>query len=163
MTASHTDPLPGEADIVDNDNAGLVEEIRRVAGLMTNSLVNAYRNESSKDDARRAGARIIQASRLLYTRYNGDLIEGRIKLDDMQDEFDMLQDEYNALVYRYNNLKQASRNIITRQDQDVVGLRRQVAVLRIQNQWRQFRLLNLPPVNPLPQLQPSDTIWLLLQ
>src|SRR5215212_4682622 len=160
MTASHTDPLPGEADIADNDNAGLVEEIRRVAGLMTNSLVNAYRNESSKDDARRAGARIIQASRLLYTRYNGDLIEGRIKLDDMQDEFDMLQDEYNALVYRYNNLKQASRNIITRQDQDVVGLRRQVAVLRIQNQWRQFRLLNLPPVNPLPQLQPSDTIWL---
>jgi len=162
MTASHTDPLPGEADIADNDNAGLVEEIRRVAGLMTNSLVNAYRIESSKNDARRAGARIIQASRLLYTRYNGDLIEGRIKLDDMQDEFDMLQDEYNALVYRYNNLKQASRNIITRQDQDVVGLRRQVAVLRIQNQWRQFRLLNLPPVNPLPQLQPSDTIWLLL-
>ena len=59
MTTSHTDPLPGEADIVDNDNAGLVEEIHRVVGLMTNSLINAYKNERSKDDARRAGARII--------------------------------------------------------------------------------------------------------
>jgi hypothetical protein len=159
MTASHVDPLPDEADITDNDNAGLVEEIRRVVGLMTNSLINAYKNERSKDDARRAGARITQASRLLYTRYNGDLIEGRIKLNDMQDELDMLQDEYNDLVRRYNNLRQASRNIITRQDQDIVGLRRQVAVLRIQNQWRQFRLLN-PPVNPLPQ-PPTDQAWLL--
>ena len=156
MTASHTDPLPGEIDITDYNNVGLVEEIRRVIGLTTNSLINAYKNESSKDDARRAGARIIQASRLLYTRYNGDLIEERIKLDDMQDELDMLQDENNDLVRRYNNLRQASRNIITRQDQDIVGLRRQVAVLRIQNQWRQFRLLN-PPINPLP----TEQAWLL--
>src|SRR5438876_7830474 len=162
MTTSHVDPPPDEVDITDNDNAGLVEEIRRVVGLTTNSLINAYKSERSKDDARRAGARIIQASRLLYTRYNGDLIEGRIKLDDMQDELDMMQDEYNDLVRQYNNIRQVSRNIITRQDQDIVGLRRQVAVLRIQNQWRQFRLLN-PPVNPLPQPQPSDTIWLLLQ
>ena len=160
MTASHTDPLPGEIDITDYNNVGLVEEIRRVVGLTTNSLINAYRNESSKDDARRAGARIIQASRLLYTRYNGDLIEGRIKLDDMQDELDMLQDENNDLVRRYNNLRQASRNIITRQDQDIVRLRRQVAVLRIQNQWRQFRLLNPPPVHPPPQ-PPTDQVWLL--
>ena len=160
MTTSHTDPLPGEIDITDYNNVGLVEEIRRVVGLVTNSLINAYRNESSKDDARRAGARIIQASRLLYTRYNGDLIEGQIKLDDMQDELDMLQDEYNALVRRYNNLRQASRNIITRQDQGVVRLKRQVAVLRIQNQWRQFRLLNPPPVNPLPQ-PPINQTWLL--
>ena len=42
---------------------------------MTNSLVNAYRNERSKNDAMRAGARINQAVRLLFTRYNGDLIE----------------------------------------------------------------------------------------
>ena len=160
MTASHEDLPPDEVDITDNDNAGLVEEIRRVIGLMTNSLINAYRSERSKDDARRAGARIIQASRLLYTRYNGDLIEGRIKLDDMQDELDMLQDEYNDLVRQYNNIRQASRNIITRQDQDIVGLRRQVAVLRIQNQWRQFRLLNLPPVNSPPQ-PPTDQAWLL--
>ena len=80
----------------------------------------------------------------------------------MQDELDMLQDEYNDLVRQYNNIRQASRNIITRQDQDIVGLRRQVAVLRIQNQWRQFRLLN-PPLNPPQPQQPSDTIWLLLQ
>lgn len=157
MSASHTDPLPGEMDIVDNNNLELVEEIRRVVGLMTNSLINAYRSENSKDDARRAGARIIQASRLLYTRYNGDLIEERIKLDDKQDELDILQDEYNDFVRRYNNLRQASRNIITRQDQDIVGLRRQVAVLRIQNQWRQFRLLNPPPV-----VQPqTEQVWLL--
>src|SRR5436190_24191473 len=123
---------------------------------MSNSLVNAYKSERSKADARRAGARIIQASRLLYTRYNGDLIEERIKLDDIQDELDMLQDENNDLVRRYNNLRQASRNIITRQDQDIVGLRRQVAVLRIQNQWRQFRLMNMP-LNP-PQ---TDQAWLL--
>ena len=160
MMASHVDTLPGEIDITDYNNVGLVEEIRRVVGLTTNSLINAYKNESSKDDARRAGARIIQASRLLYTRYNGDLIEGRIKLDDMQDELDMSQDENNDLVRRYNNLRQASRNIITRQDQDIVGLRRQVAVLRIQNQWRQFRLLNPPPINPLPQ-PPADQVWLL--
>ena len=160
MTTSHVDPPPDEVDITDNDNAGLVEEIQRVIGLMTNSLINAYKSERSKDDARRAEARIIQASRLLYTRYNGDLIEGRIKLDDMQDELDMMQDEYNDLVRRYNNIRQASRNIITRQDQDIVGLRRQVAVLRIQNQWRQFRLLNLPSVNPPPQ-PPTDQAWLL--
>src|SRR2546430_13642787 len=60
------------------------------------------------------------------------LFRSRIKLDDKQDEFDILQDEYNDLVRRYNNLRQASRNIITRQDQDIVGLRRQIAVLRIQ-------------------------------
>src|SRR5437868_2272014 len=162
MSASHTDPLPEEVDIVDNNNAELVDEIRRVASLMANSLINAYRSERSKNDARRAEARINQATRLLYTRYNGDLIEERIKLDDKQDEFDILQDEYNDLVHRYNNLRQASRNIITHQDQDIVGLRRQVAVLRIQNQWRQFRLLNPPPVHPLPPPQPSDTIWLLL-
>ena len=160
MTTSHVDPPPDEVNITDNDNAGLVEEIRRVVGLTTNSLINAYKSERSKDDARRAGARIIQASRLLYTRYNGDLIEGRIKLDDMQDELDMMQDEYNDLVRRYNNIRQASRNIITRQDQDIVGLRRQVAVLRIQNQWCQFRLLNLPPINPLPQPL-TDQAWLL--
>ena len=159
MSASHTDPLPGEIDIVDNNNVGLVEEIHRVVGLMTNSLVNAYRSESSKDDARRAGARIIQASRLLYTRYNGDLIEERIKLDDKQDELDMLQDEYNDLVRRYNNVKQASRNIITRQDQDNDRFRRQIAVLRIQNQWRQFRLLN-PPLNP-PQPPLTEQVWLI--
>ena len=161
MTASHVDPLPGEIDIIDYNNVGLIEEIRRVVGLVTNSLISAYKSESSKNDARRAGARIIQASRLLYTRYNGDLIEGRIKLDDMQDELDMLQDENNDLVRRYNNLRQASRNSITRQDQDIVRLRRQVAVLRIQNQWRQFRLLN-PPVNPLPPPQPINQVWLLL-
>ena len=67
MTTSHVDPPPDEVDITDNDNAGLVEEIQRVIGLITNSLINAYRSEKSKDDARRAGARIIQASRLLYT------------------------------------------------------------------------------------------------
>src|SRR5436190_17324396 len=124
---------------------------------MSNSLVNAYKSERSKADARRAETRIIQASRLLYTRYNGDLIEERIKLDDMQDELDMLQDENNDLVRRYNNLRQASRNIITRQDQGVVRLKRQVAVLRIQNQWRQFRLLNPPPVAQ----PPTDQTWLL--
>ena len=75
MSASHVDPLPGKPDIYDNDNAGLVEEVRRVVGMMTNSLVNAYRNERSKNDAMRAGARINQAVRLLFTRYNGDLIE----------------------------------------------------------------------------------------
>ena len=160
MAASHVDLLPGEIDITDYNNVGLVEEIWRVVGLTTNSLINAYRSERSKDNARRAGARIIQASRLLYTWYNGDLIEERIKLDDKQDELDILHDEYNDLVRRYNNLRQASRNIITRQDQDIVGLRRQVAVLRIQNQWRQFRLLNLPPVNPPPQ-PPTDQAWLL--
>jgi hypothetical protein len=98
MTASHTDPLPGEIDITDYNNVGLVEEIRRVVGLMSNSLVNAYKSERSKADARRAEARIIQVSRLLYTRYNGDLVEGKIKLDDKQDEVDMLQDEYNELI-----------------------------------------------------------------
>ena len=67
MTTSHVDLPPDEVNITDNDTAGLVEEIQRVIGLMTNSLINAYRSERSKDDARRARARIIQASRLLYT------------------------------------------------------------------------------------------------
>ena len=42
MTASHTDPLPGEIDITDYNNVGLVEEIRRVVGLTTNSLINMH-------------------------------------------------------------------------------------------------------------------------
>jgi len=159
MSINHTDPLPGEIDITDYNNVGLVEEIRRVVGLMSNSLVNAYKSERSKADARRAEAQIIQVTRLLYTRYNGDLVDGRIKLDDKQDEIDMLQDEYNELIGQYNNLRQISRNIITRQDQDIVRLRRQVAVLRFQNHWRQIRLIN--HLNIPPQPQAADSVWLL--
>ena len=159
MSINHTDPLPGEIDITDYNNVGLVEEIRRVVGLMSNSLVNAYKRERSKADARRAEARIIQVSRLLYTRYNGDLVEGKIKLDDKQDEVDMLQDEYNELIRQYNNLRQTSRNIITHQDQDIVRLRRQVAILKFQNHWCQIRLIN--HLNIPPQPQAADSVWLL--
>ena len=67
MSINHTDPLPGEIDITDYNNVGLVEEICRVVGLMSNSLINAYKSERSKADARRTEVRIIQVSRLLYT------------------------------------------------------------------------------------------------
>ena len=159
MTASHTDPLPGEVDIVDIDNEGLVQDIQGLVGLLSNSLCNAYKNDRSKNDVRRAQSRINRATRLIITRHIGEMMEAKDKFDDKQEEFDILQDEYNDLIRRHNNLRQASRNMVTRLGDENDRLRRQIAVLRIQNQWRQFRLLNLPPIAPPQRI---DQVWLLL-
>ena len=155
MTAAHTDPLPGEADILDLDNRALIEDIEGLVNLMCNSLNNAYRNDRSRDNVTRAQTRIVRSVRLLLTRCIGDVEEIRMELNDKIDEFDMLQDEYNDLVRKYENRRQASRNMVTRLDRAIAENKRQIAVLRIQNQWRQFRLINLPPQPP------NDQVWLL--
>ncbi len=93
MTASLTDPLPGEADILNLDNRGLIEDIEGLVNLMSNSLNNAYRSERSRNDVRRAQTRIIRAVRLLLTRCIGDVEEKRMELNDKREEFDFLQDE----------------------------------------------------------------------
>ena len=50
-------------------------------------------------------------------------------------------------------------DIILADQHNIRRLKKQIAILKIQNQWRQFRLINPPPIIPPQQ---TNQVWLLL-
>jgi chromosome segregation ATPase len=78
----------------------------------------------------------------------------------LQRNLDLTRRDLNRAEQDIDNLKRTSRNMITRLDQDNIGLKRRIGIMRLQNQWRQIRLMNPPNIVPL-QPQVTDQIWLL--
>jgi chromosome segregation ATPase len=111
------------------------------------------------------------------SRNQTDETEGDLR--NLSDEIEGLEGNRNTLIREYQRALNAitverdelqrrmdgrrrfSINAITRLDQNNIRLRREMGILRIQNQWRLNRLINLPPVIPPPIQQQPDQIWLL--
>ena len=69
-----------------------------------------------------------------------------------------------ASEYRknYDELREVATSIVQADQHNIRRLKKIIAVLKIQNQWRHFRFLNAP-LNPLPPVpQPINQVWLLL-
>ena len=70
-----------------------------------------------------------------------------------------LVDEYRR---NYDELQEVATNSVQADRLNIRRLNRTIAVLKIQNQWRRFRLLNAPLNPPPPVPQPINQVWLLL-
>jgi len=149
-----------------------VEDYRRENHRLNESLQGAH------EELLDTQAMIEELEGLLgESRNQTDETEGDLR--NLLDEIEGLEGNRNTLIREYQRALNAitverdelqrrmdgqrrfSINAITRLDQDNIRLRREMGILRIQNQWRLNRLINLPPVIPPPIQQQPDQIWLL--
>ena len=180
------DPVTLEKPLEEMDNDEIMDEIQYLTTAMRDGIIKAYKQDYSKENARRIASRLTSAVTHLSIRQNGKIL-------DKQDEIDILQNNFNTLRYTYFELRdnygdlaniasdledrnqlvfnqymrtrqqlERKNDIILADQHNIRRLKKQIAILKIQNQWRQFRLINPPPIAPLP-VQQIDQIWLLLQ
>lgn len=183
------DLLPPERPLTDMNNNELIDEFRALVGQMKDGLLRAYNKEHNKEKARRCAERVSRAVTILSTRQTGEIIDKQDEIVMLRNEYNALRAEYFDLRDEYLDLSNAfsdledqcqllfdlyirTRDLNNRQLEQIRNnaiadhhnirrLQRQIAVLRIQNQWHRFRHINPPPIIHQPQ-QP-DQIWLLLQ
>jgi chromosome segregation ATPase len=162
MTNVHTEPFPN--DITDDncpltrlDNSELLGEVRKLSSQLKDAVVNSHRRERNRNLASRKYERIHSAVTMLYNRQVDEIIEKDRQITHLQEVLDMRNDEFAVFKNRVDTA-------LDKWQADVFNIRRLnrlVAILRIQNHWRQIRLMNHPIIPPQPQPQASDQVWLL--
>jgi chromosome segregation ATPase len=181
MASAHTDRpddhvVERDADLGDMSNVALLGEVCSLAREMTIAIINSHREERSHRLARTKYDRLHTAMTIVYNRQFDQIVEKDEEIAHLREALDMSTDEYEDVKNRLETLRDGLENIdlpCWKADRtEIQNLRRQleearnrIAVLRIQNQMRQIRLLNPPPVIPPiapPPPQPTNQVWLLL-
>ena len=180
------DPITPERPLEGMGNDEIMDEIQYLITAMRDEIIKAYKQEYSKENARCIASRLTSAVTHLSIRQNGKILDKQDEIDILQNNFNTLRYTYFELRDNYNDLAniasdledrsqlvfnqymrtrqqlERKNNIILADQHNIRRLKKQIAILKIQNQWRQFRLINLPPIAP-PPIQQIDQIWLLLQ
>src|SRR5215213_3759644 len=161
------DLLPPERPLTDMNNNELIDEFCALVGQMKDGLIRAHKKEHNKEKARRCAERVSRAVTILSTRQTGEIIDKQDEIVVLRYEYNALRTEYFNLKEEYLDLSNAfsdledqrqllfdlytrTRDLNNRQLEQIRNnaiadhhnirrLQRQIAVLRIQNQWHRFR------------------------
>lgn len=178
------DSVTLEKPLEEMNSDEIMDEIQYLITAMKDGIIMAYKQERSKENARRIARRLTSAVTHLSIRQNGKVL-------DKQNEIDILQNNFNTLRYTYFELKdnygdlaniasdledrsqlvfnqyihtrqqlERKNNIILADQHNIRRLNRQKFVLKLANRQLQNRLANIPIVAPS---QPVDQIWLVFQ
>lgn len=135
------------------ENLEILTEIRTLTGHMRDAIINSHHEERNIRKAREKGARICTGATIMLNRTTDRIVH-------LLGEIDHIREVQNQLEDEYGDLENMLADTIRADDLHIRRLKRQIAILRIQNQWRQFRLMNPPPVIH-PPIQQIDQTWLL--
>ena len=178
------DPVTLEKPLEEMNNDEIMDEIQYLTIAMRDGIIKAYKQEHSKENARRIASRLTSAVTHLSIRQNGKILDKQNEIDILQNNFKTLRYTYFELRDNYGDLAniasdledrsqlvfnqytrtkqqlERKNNIILADQHNIRRLNRQKFILKLANRQLQNRLANIPIVAPP---QPVDQIWLIFQ
>lgn len=142
-----------EIELGNMENVEILNEIRTLTRHMRDAIINSHHIERNIRKAHEKSGRICTGATIIFNR-------GVDRIVRLMGEIDHMREVHNQLEDEYEDLENMLADTIQADDLHIRRLKRQIAILKIQNQWRQFRLINPPPVIH-PPIQQINQTWLL--